>query len=109
MIATIAAAAGLEWTPPAGVAEVRVIRPGGARATLPPTTIANTASPLVAEVAIRRGDAVTVSYQIPGMEIRQAGMRALDNGAVGQTIRLRAGERAIDAIVTGPGAARATP
>src|SRR5262245_46669061 len=35
LISAAASAAGLEFTPPPGVNEVRVIRPGGMRATLP--------------------------------------------------------------------------
>ncbi len=109
MLSTIASAAGLDWAPPAGVTEIRVVRPGGARATLPANSTASGVNSVASDIAIRRGEAVTVSYQVPGVRITQTGTRALDSGVVGQTIRLRAGERTIDAIVTGPGAARASP
>ncbi len=106
LLSAAASAAGLEWTPPPGVSEVRVVRPGGARATLPSTTGART----VADAAVRRGESVTLVYQSPGMSLTMRA-RALEDGAVGQPVRLlnTASNRTIDAVVTGPGAARATP
>jgi flagella basal body P-ring formation protein FlgA len=106
LLAAAASAAGLEWTPPPGMNEVRVVRPGGLRATLPAAHGARTA----ADAAVRRGDAVTLVYRAPGMSLSMR-TRALEDGAVGQSVRLlnTASNRTIDAVVTGPGEARATP
>lgn len=104
LLAAAASAAGLDWTPPPGFAGVRVVRPGGMRATLPAQT---GGARTVADAAVRRGEAVVVVYSVPGVEIRRAGLRALDDGAVGQVVRLQSGERVVEATVTGPGAARA--
>jgi flagellar basal body P-ring formation protein FlgA len=106
LLSAAASAAGLEWTPPSGVTHVRVVRPGGMRATLP----AATDSRIMADAAVRRGETVTLIYQAPGMSLSMR-TRALEDGAVGQSVRLlnTASNRTIDAVVTGPGAARATP
>ncbi|ANP47344.1 flagellar basal body P-ring formation chaperone FlgA [Candidatus Viadribacter manganicus] len=106
MLSAAASAAGLDFTPPPGVSAVQVIRPGGARATLPATTGSRT----LADAAVRRGDFVDLVYQMPGMSLSMRA-RALEDGAVGQGIRLlnTSSNRTIDAIVTGPGAARANP
>jgi flagellar basal body P-ring formation protein FlgA len=112
LLTALASAAGLEFTPPAGVHEVRVVRPGGMRATLPPSSgeSAVSAGPALAasEIVIRRGEAVTLVYQAPGVTLTTRA-RALENGAVGQSVRLLnvTSNRNIEAIVTGPGAARA--
>lgn len=100
-----ASAAGLQFTPPAGVTAVQVVRPGGLRATLPAA-----GGRTIADAAIRRGESVNLVYQAPGMSLNMRA-RALEDGAVGQTIRLQntSSNRTIDAVVTGPGAARATP
>lgn len=102
-----ASAAGLEFTPPAGVNAVRVIRPGGARATLPAAGVGGRS---VADAAVRRGDMVTLIYAAPGMSLTIRA-RALEDAAVGQSVRLQntSSNRTIDAIVTGPGAAEANP
>mgnify|MGYP001333532091 CR=1 FL=1 len=104
VLAAAASAAGLDFTPPPGVASVQVVRPGGARATLP------AAGRSVADAAIRRGDIVTLVYEAPGLTLSMRA-RAVEDGAVGQNIRFinTASNRTIDAVVTGPGAARATP
>jgi flagella basal body P-ring formation protein FlgA len=106
MLSAAASAAGLEFTPPPGVNAVQVVRPGGARATLPASTGGRT----IADAAVRRGDTVTLVYQAPGMSLTMR-TRALEDGALGQSVRLlnTASNRTIDAVVTGPGAARATP
>ena len=108
LLVAVASAAGLEWTPPAGAAGVRVVRPGGARATLPPESRAGNLTS--SESAIRRGQAVTLVYQAPGVQI-STNARAIDDGAVGQQIRLLnlTSNRTITATVTGPGAASAQP
>jgi hypothetical protein len=106
VLAAAASAAGLDFAPPPGVSAVQVVRPGGARATLPSTSGGRT----VADAAVRRGDLVNLVYQMPGMSLNMRA-RALEDGAVGQAIRLlnTSSNRQIDAIVTGPGAARANP
>jgi flagella basal body P-ring formation protein FlgA len=59
---------------------------------------------------VRRGDTINLVYQAPGMSLSMRA-RALEDGAVGQNVRFlnTASNRTIDAVVTGPGAARATP
>jgi|SRR5690606_24724880 len=106
MLSAAASAAGLDFTPPPGVRAVQVIRPGGARATLPATSGGQT----IADAAVRRGDFVNLVYEAPGMSLNMRA-RALEDGAIGQGIRLinTASNRTIDAVVTGPGAARANP
>lgn len=106
VINAAASAAGLDFTAPAGVNSVQVVRPGGARATLPATAGGRT----LADAAVRRGDAVSLSYQAPGMSLNVR-VRALEDGAVGQSVRFLnpTSNRTIDAVVTGPGAAQATP
>jgi flagella basal body P-ring formation protein FlgA len=104
LLAAAASAAGLDWTPPPGLESVRVVRPGGMRATLPAAQ--STAGRTLADAAVHRGEAVTVVFQVPGISVRRAGLRALDGGAVGQVIRLQSAERTIEAVVTGAGAAR---
>jgi flagella basal body P-ring formation protein FlgA len=106
VLAAAASAAGLEFTPPPGVTEVRVVRPGGMRATLP----ASTGGRSVADAAVRRGDTVTLVYAAPGMSVSMRA-RALEDGAVGDAVRFinTSSNRTIDAVVTGPGEARATP
>lgn len=102
-----ASAAGLDWTPPPGVSSVAVVRPGGARATVARNTSSNR---VVADAAVRRGEMVTLTYDAPGMQISLRA-RAAEDAAVGQSVRLVniASDRTIDAVVTGPGEARATP
>lgn len=100
-----ASAAGLQFTPPAGVNAVQVVRPGGLRATLPAA-----GGRSIADAAIRRGETVNLVYQTPGMSLSMR-TRALEDGAIGQPIRLQntSSNRTIDAVVTGPGTARANP
>lgn len=95
--------AGLSWTPPAGVSEVRVVRPGGARATLP---AASSAAEQGGGSLIRRGDMVMLVYVAPGMQISTRA-RAMQDGAIGARIRLMnlQSNRPVDAVVTGAGAA----
>jgi flagella basal body P-ring formation protein FlgA len=100
-----AQSAGYQWAPPTGVSQVRVIRPGGARATLPASS---TQSPGVqaTDVAVRRGEVIELTYVSPGLAL-SARARALGNGGVGETIRLvnLQSNRTVEATVTGPGAA----
>lgn len=105
VLAAAASAAGLDFTPPAGVNSVNVVRPGGARATVPAS-----GGRSIADAAVRRGESVTLVYEAPGMSLSMRA-RALEDGAVGQSVRLlnTSSNRTIDAVVTGPGAARANP
>jgi flagella basal body P-ring formation protein FlgA len=103
LLAAAASAAGLQWAPPAGLNEVRVVRPGGARATLPPSSFGANS---VSDAAVRRGQAVIITYVAPGMTLSTQA-RALEDGAIGQSVRFQnISNRTIDATVTGPGAAR---
>ncbi len=104
LLAAAASAAGLDFTPPAGVGDVRVVRPGGMRATLPAASGGHSNS----DAAVRRGETVTLTFRAPGVMLATRA-RALEDGAVGQSVRLvnTTSNRTIDAIVTGPGAARA--
>jgi flagella basal body P-ring formation protein FlgA len=106
VLSAAASAAGLDFTAPAGVNAVQVVRPGGARATLP----AAAGGRMMADAAVRRGESVSLVYEMPGMSL-SIRARALEDGAIGQGVRLlnTASNRTIDAIVTGPGAARANP
>jgi flagella basal body P-ring formation protein FlgA len=105
VLAAAASAAGLDWTPPQGLMEVRVVRPAGMRATLPATPGARSQ---VADAAIRRGENVSLVYLAPGISLTTRA-QALEDAAVGQNVRLlnTVSNRTIDAIVTGPSMARA--
>lgn len=106
VISAAASAAGLDFTAPAGVSAVPVIRPGGARATLSAASGGRT----MADAAVRRGETVTITYAAPGMSLLMRA-RALEDGAIGQSVRLlnTSSNRTIDATVTGPGAAQVSP
>lgn len=109
LLSAVASAAGLDFTPPPGVDQVQVVHPGGMRATLPPPSgYANARGG--ANAAIHRGEPVLLVYEAPGIQLSMR-TRALEDGAVGQSVRLlnTASNRTIDAVVTGPGAARANP
>jgi len=110
LLTAVASAAGLDWTPPAGVDQVQVVHPGGARATLPPPSGVVNGRSFGADAAIHRGEPVMLVYEAPGMQLSMR-TRALEDGAVGQSVRLlnTVSNRTIDAVVTGPGAARANP
>lgn len=105
VLAAAASAAGLQWTPPAGLTEVRVVRPGGMRATLP---AAASGARSLSDAAVRRGEAVSVVFLSAGVQLSMRA-RALEDAAVGQNVRLQntSSDRTIDAIVTAPGMARA--
>ncbi|MDX2276253.1 MAG: flagellar basal body P-ring formation chaperone FlgA [Hyphomonadaceae bacterium] len=105
LLAAAASAAGLSWAPPSGLSEVRVTRASGARATLPLDGGANNAG---GEAVIRRGETVALIFEAPGIQLSTSA-RALEDGAVGDNVRLVniASNRTVSATVTGPGAARA--
>lgn len=102
VIAASASAAGLDFTPPAGVNTVQVIRPGGMRATLPGP------GGSVSNAAIRRGETVTLTYAVPGISLSMRA-RAMEDGAIGDSITFlnTSSNRQIDAVVTAPGQAQA--
>jgi flagella basal body P-ring formation protein FlgA len=104
LLSAAASAAGLEFIAPPGVTSVQVVRPGGMRATLP----AAGGGRALADAAVRRGETVTLVYQVPGVALSLRA-RALEDGAVGQSVRFMntSSNRTIEAVVTGPGAARA--
>lgn len=108
VLAAAASAAGLNFAPPAGVSSVNVVRPGGARATLPASSSGGRG--VAADAAVRRGESVTLVYQAPGLSLTMRA-RALEDAAVGESVRLlnTSSNRTVDAVVTGPGAARANP
>jgi flagella basal body P-ring formation protein FlgA len=123
-----ASAAGFDFTPPAGVDAVQVVHPSGARATVAPiggapVTSMPIGAPLSvtnagsspyqsagANAAIRRGDAVMVIYQAGGVTLSMR-TQAMQDAAVGQSVRLMnpSSNRVVLGVVTGPGAASASP
>ena len=119
-ITAAASVAGLDFTPPAGVDAVQVVHPSGARATVAPVggPIANAApntnsgtyQTTSATAAIRRGDAVMLVYQSGGISLTMR-TQAMQDAAVGQSIRLMnaSSNRVVLGVVTGPGAASASP
>lgn len=106
VLSAAASAAGLDFTPPAGVNAVQVVRPGGARATV--AANGGSGGRSIADAAVRRGEMVTLQYAAPGLSLSMRA-RALEDGAVGDTVRFvnTSSNRTIEATVTGPGAARA--
>lgn len=106
VISAAASAAGLDFTPPAGVTAIQIVRPGGMRATLAPSGGGST----IADAAIRRGETVTIVYAAPGLSLSMRA-RALQDGAIGDTITFlnTSSSRQFDAVVTAPGQAQATP
>jgi|GEM_PF-1280058 len=115
LVSAAASVAGLSFAPPPGVENVEVVHPAGARATVGPDHAQITqASALTggtgANLAVHRGQAVMLSYQIGGLSLN-ARMQAMEDGAVGQGVRLSnpSSNRVILATVTGPGAASASP
>lgn len=106
VLSASASAAGLQFSPPAGVNSVQVVRPGGLRATVAPSGGGRS----MADAAVRRGESVMLVYEMPGMQLSMRA-RAMEDGAIGQPVRLlnTSSNRTIDAVVTGPGAARANP
>jgi flagellar basal body P-ring formation protein FlgA len=95
-VAAAAAAAGLEWQAPGGLSEISV---RGVHAS---------ARDAGAAAAIRRGDAVTLVYVAPGLQLTARG-RALNDAAVGQPVRVvnLQSNVTVEAVATGPGAVSA--
>ena len=122
VLAAAASAAGFDWTPPAGVDSVAVVHPAGARATVAPPGNAPIASPAMptgaplttsgapSGAAIRRGDAVMLIYQSGGVTLSMR-TQAMQDAQIGQSVRLMnsSSNRVVLGLVTGPGAASASP
>lgn len=117
LVSAAASAAGLDFTPPPGVADVQVVHPAGARATLRPdnaqVTQASAQASLqsgVGDITVRRGQTVLLTYQVGGISLSTR-VQAMDNGAVGQSLRFTnpTSSRIVMGTVTGPGAASASP
>ena len=119
VLGAAAAGAGLDWTPPPGVDSVQVVHPGGARATIaPPGGPPNVSGAMMqtgygsapSSIAIRRGDAVMLVYQSGGVTLSMR-TQAMQDAAIGQSVRLTnpSSNRVVLGLVTGPGAASASP
>lgn len=92
-----ASAAGLQWTPTAGTERIVVSGRGGATARYQPA-----AASASGDVAVRRGEIVTLIYVAPGMQLT-ARARAAADASVGDTIRVvnLQSNRTVEATVTG--------
>ena len=127
VLTAAASVAGFDFTPPAGVDAVQVVHPSGARATVAPAggpvmttsagapiAAANNANATYqnagANAAIRRGDSVMLVYRSGGIMLTMR-TQAMQDAAVGQSIRLMnpSSNRVVLGVVTGPGAASASP
>lgn len=103
-LSAAAQAAGLDWTPPAGVESVTVVRPSasvGARAQ--PAAFSQAAP------AIKRGDIVTLVFVAPGVQLMTKA-KAVNDAVLGAPVRLvnLASNRTVDAVATGPDEASAS-
>lgn len=96
-----ASAAGLQWTPPAGVTSIIV---SGRGASAAPQF--QRASTVAGDLAVRRGETILLIYATSGLRVTARG-RATTDGAVGDTVRVvnLQSNRTVDAEVTGTGAA----
>ncbi|MBI1252292.1 MAG: flagellar basal body P-ring formation protein FlgA [Alphaproteobacteria bacterium] len=105
-LAAAADAAGLSWTPPDGVETVIV---HGRALRVHPLAARSDDQGATADAAVRRGEMVTLVYVAPGMQLTTRA-RAMQNGAIGDVIRVTnlQSNTAVDATVTGPGAASAS-
>jgi len=107
-----ARAAGLDWTPPQGMTAVLVSGRGGASfqsARFTPAASAAMPRASSGDLAVRRGETVTLIYTTPGLRVTTRA-RAMTDGAVGDPVRLinLSSNRTIDAVVTAQGAATAS-
>lgn len=105
-ISAAASAAGLEWTPPAGMDRITVT--GSANAA---TASAARVQPASAsgDIAVRRGEIVTLVYTAPGMQLTTRA-RATGDASVGDTVQLvnMQSNRTVEAQVTGVATASAS-
>lgn len=99
-----ASAAGLDWTPPPGMTAILVAGRGGEGVA---PRFQTTSTP-AGDIAVRRGETVTLVYVAPGLQLTTRA-RAMSDGGVGDTVRLvnLQSNRTVDAVVTGAGAATA--
>jgi flagellar basal body P-ring formation protein FlgA len=100
-------AAGLEWTPPEGVDAITVTgRRGAAVSSGEPRFERTNAAP--ANIAVRRGEILTLVYVAPGMQLTTRA-RATADAAVGDVVRVvnLQSNRTVEATVTGVSAASA--
>ena len=107
-----ASAAGLEWSPPEGVSAITVTGRGGRGgveniASATPARFERTAAP-TGDIAVRRGDMLTLVYIAPGMQLTTRA-RATNDAAIGDPVRVvnLQSNRTVEATVTGIGAASA--
>jgi flagella basal body P-ring formation protein FlgA len=112
VLAAAAKAAGVDWTPPAGLESIEVLGPevnarGSAAASSAQVSAPAAAVRTRAEPVIKRGDVITLHYDAGPLRL-SARARALANAAAGDPVRLVNidSERAIDAIAVAPGQAR---
>lgn len=98
-----ARAAGLTWTPPAGVERITVLG-RGAGAVAESTPIAGASG----DIAVRRGEIITLVYVAPGMQLT-ARARAAGDASVGDIVRVvnLQSNRTVEATVTGVASASA--
>jgi flagella basal body P-ring formation protein FlgA len=103
-LAAAAQAAGLDWTPPAGVDSVTILRPSAA-----PGARAQPAAFSQAAPVIKRGDIVTLVFVAPGVQLMTKA-KAVSDAALGAPVRLvnLASNRTVDAVATGPDEASAS-
>ena len=110
-----ASAAGLEWTAPEGLNAITVTGRGGrggveiiAAANSAPARFQRTAAPS-GDIAVRRGDMLTLVYIAPGMQLTTRA-RAMSDAAIGDPVRVvnLQSNRTVEATVTGIGAASAS-
>jgi len=105
-LAAAAQAAGYAWSPPVGFTQVLVHGPDADRSALQQAPDRRKRG----ETLIRRGDLVTLTYRTGALQLT-ARARATANAAEGEAIRLVNidSDRTVEAVVTGPGQASASP
>lgn len=107
VIAAAARAAGIDWTPPPGLISIEVAGPDASQRASAAATLRGAGSaPRSLAPVIKRGDIITLHYQIGALSL-SARARALANAAAGEPVRLVNvdSERPIDAVAIGPGQA----
>lgn len=111
-LSAAAEAAGLNWTPPDGLRQVEVRGRAVPARTASAIAVRDGEAPFTeakGEVfGVRKGETLVLSYAAPGVRLSLRA-RALSPARVGESLRVLnlQSNREIDAIVTGPGAARA--
>lgn len=108
-VSAAARAAGLHWTPPAGMDVITVSGRGASAATGARFERAAAASSAPSgDVAVRRGEILTLVYVAPGMQLTTRA-RATADASVGDAIRVvnLQSNRTVEATVTGVATASA--